>query len=58
VLFPSFFSLFLAGLAIIAVAQWELALRKNPQFFSAETNKNLRCSSCTEKICQFKYLGG
>lgn len=58
VLFPSFFSLTLAGLAIVAVTQWELALWKNPQFFSVETNRNLRCGSCTEKLCQFKNLGG
>jgi hypothetical protein len=26
-------------------------LRKNPHFFMAETNENLRCSKCEDRLC-------
>ena len=56
VLYPSFFSLSLAGLAILAAASWEAAFWRNPQRFSTRRNKALRCSQCTKKICDFKKL--
>jgi len=56
ILFPSFFSLTLTILALIVVIRWELTFYRNPQFFSHGTNRNLRCKSCSEKLCQFKNV--
>ena len=53
VLFPSFYSLSLAALSAMVVLRWEIALRKNPHFFTSETNENLRCESCADRLCRF-----
>ncbi|MCL2379524.1 MAG: hypothetical protein FWC81_01870 [Coriobacteriia bacterium] len=54
VLFPSFFSVTLAVLALTVIMRWELAFYRSPPFFSHQTNRNLRCTSCSDKLCQFK----
>jgi len=50
-LFPSLFSLTLVGLAALVLIFWEYNLIKNPQRFKRETNGNLRCDSCVDKLC-------
>ena len=56
IVYPSFFSISLAGTAIVAFVIWETAFWKYPQRFSVRNNRALRCSQCTEKICDFKKL--
>jgi hypothetical protein len=53
-LFPSVFSVSLALISVAVIIRWEVALKKNPHFFKRETNGNLRCDSCTDKLCKFK----
>jgi len=50
ILFPGFYSISLVLLSVVVLLQWEIALRKNPRFFMRETNENLRCEQCKEKV--------
>lgn len=43
----------LLALSIILLLQWEIAIRLHPERFSRETNKNLSCKSCNEKLCVY-----
>jgi len=54
IFFPSFFSISLFLLSLIVLLRWEMALRKNPHFFAKETNENLRCDSCDDKLCKIR----
>ena len=54
IVFPSFYSVSLFLLSAIVVLQWELALRKNPHYFLKETNGNLSCKSCSDKLCRHR----
>lgn len=54
IIFPSFFSISLVVLAVIVIIRWEVALLRFPSRFTAQTNKNLRCSQCTDKLCKLK----
>ncbi|MCL2236191.1 MAG: hypothetical protein FWB98_07110, partial [Defluviitaleaceae bacterium] len=56
VIFPSFFSISLVILAVAVVVRWETALISHPERFSAKTNKNLRCSACTDKLCSLNII--
>jgi hypothetical protein len=40
--------------AIILLVRWEVAFRRHPLRFFEESNANLRCTACTEKICKVK----
>ena len=51
VLFPSIYSYSLLLTSAAVVIRWEIALRKNPHYFMAETNENLRCEQCDDKLC-------
>ena len=51
ILFPSFYSISLLLLSASVVLRWELAIHKNPHFFMAETNENLRCDRCNDRLC-------
>ena len=51
VLFPSAYSLSLLALAVAVLLRWEIALRRKPHFFVEESNENLRCANCEERIC-------
>ena len=52
VLFPSVFSMSLLLLSVAVVIRWEIALRRNPQYFMEETNENLRCDRCEDRLCR------
>lgn len=51
ILFTSAYSMSLLLLSAAVVIRWEAALRKNPQLFMAETNENLRCDRCDDRLC-------
>ena len=53
ILFPHAYSVSLFLLSAAALFLWERALRRHPHFFLRETNKNLRCERCEEKLCTF-----
>jgi len=57
ILFPNFFSASLVVLSSLVVVIWELAMRKNPQYFLSEKNDNLNCASCEDKLCYFRKEG-
>ena len=42
-------TLFAAGLAVIIV--WEIGVAKHPERFWEGTNKAIRCTECTDKLC-------
>jgi len=46
IIFPSVFSVSLFVIALAVLLRWEISLRKNPHFFTKNTNKNLQCSEC------------
>ncbi|MCL2356658.1 MAG: hypothetical protein FWC70_05805 [Defluviitaleaceae bacterium] len=52
IVFPGVFSVSLFLLAAAVLLQWEISLRRNPQFFSRETNANLRCEACENKCAR------
>ena len=54
ILFPSIYSISLVVLSAIVILCWEIALRRNPHFFSRETNNSLHCSACLDKLCQLR----
>lgn len=51
ILFPSLYSLSLLLLSAAVVLRWELALWRNPNYFMSETNENLRCERCSDRLC-------
>ncbi|MDR2183453.1 MAG: hypothetical protein LBE55_04695 [Clostridiales bacterium] len=54
ILFPSVFSISLFALSAAVALQWEISLRRNPQYFMQETNKNLHCAACEDKLCKLR----
>ena len=52
----SFFSVTLVGLAFVVWLVWELCVLLHPERFWEQTNKALRCSQCTDKLCS-QYCG-
>lgn len=51
---PSVYSISLLLLSAAVVLRWEIALLKNPHYFMVETNENLRCECCSDKLCQLR----
>jgi len=51
ILFPCAYSSSLLILSIAVLLFWEVSLRNNPHFFMAETNRNLTCDCCEDKLC-------
>jgi len=49
---PSVFSYSLLLLSIAVIVYWEIALHKNPRYFMEETNVNLSCEQCGDKLCR------
>jgi len=56
ILFPSFYAISLFLLSIVVIIIWEVALYKNPHFFTKETNESLRCELCDDKLCKYVLL--
>ena len=52
ILIPSAYSLSLLLLSVAVLLRWETALLKNPRFFMEETNENLSCNRCEERLCR------
>lgn len=50
----SFFSGSLILAALLLLIRWEVTYRRYPQRFLAESNENLQCRHCREKICRIK----
>jgi len=53
IIFPSFFSVSLVLLSVAVVVRWEIAVLRHPQYFLKETNANLSCEFCEDKLCRF-----
>lgn len=49
---PSVYSMSLFLLSAAVIVRWEIALIRKPLYFMAETNENLRCERCNDKLCQ------
>lgn len=49
-----FYSWSLFGIALYIAIRWEYTYRKYPERFFEETNINLRCINCTDKMCKVK----
>lgn len=54
VFFPSIFGWSILGVSLLLLAQWELLYRIHPERFAENTNCNLNCAHCTEKLCSHK----
>ena len=57
ILFPGIYSLSLVLLSAAVLLRWEIALGKNPRFFIRETNGNLSCEACKDRLCKMKIAG-
>jgi len=53
----SWYTLSLAGIALLLFIKWEAACAAYPERFCEETNPNLACSHCREKLCVYKTGG-
>lgn len=56
----NFFSWSLVLVALFLLIRWEVTYRRYPQRFLEESNENLQCRHCHEKICRIKrhvYFG-
>jgi len=51
-----FFSISLIVMSFIVMFFWEYRIKKHPELFWEGTNKALRCSECTDKLCT-QYCG-
>ena len=51
VFIPGFFSLTLFFMSLVVFLVWEISFYLRPDFFWDRTNKALRCSACTDKLC-------
>lgn len=54
VFIKSFFSWSLFFMSCIVLIRWELVYAYHPERFFQETNNNLQCKNCKEKLCQYK----
>ena len=51
---PSIFNYSLLGISLLLLLKWEITYKKYPERFSENTNMNLRCINCEEKLCHHK----
>lgn len=49
--FGNIFGYILLGLSLVLLIQWEVAIRLHPERFTQQTNKNISCANCNEKLC-------
>jgi len=52
VIFRSAFSLSLLLLSAVVLVRWEVSLHKNPRYFLEESNENLSCAQCQDRMCR------
>ncbi|MBN1368958.1 MAG: hypothetical protein JW954_01815 [Dehalococcoidaceae bacterium] len=50
----SWYTFSLVAIAILLFIRWEVAYAIHPERFFEQTNKNLGCGRCQEKICAYK----
>lgn len=50
----SYYTLSLFTIALLLFIRWEVTYYKHPEQFCEETNKNLGCGACTERLCTYK----
>ena len=48
---PGFYTLSLFFASVVVVLVWEIRFHRHPERFWDRTNRALRCSSCTDKLC-------
>lgn len=51
---PSFFSWSLFFMACVVLIRWEVVYAGHPERFWSESNDTLKCTNCTDKMCQIK----
>lgn len=51
---PSIYTYSLVILSLILLLKWEIYYHKYPERFSEESNCNLHCENCKEKLCHHK----
>ena len=50
----NFFAISLVALSILLLIKWELVYKLHPERYTENTNANLECKNCKEKLCQHK----
>ncbi len=48
------FSLTLVALSLLLLIKWEIVYKLHPERYTENTNENLACKNCNEKLCQHK----
>jgi hypothetical protein len=48
------YTLSLFALAVLLLVRWEVTYYFHPEYFTEETNQNLRCANCKEHLCFHK----
>jgi len=56
IIFPGFYSASLVILSLAVLLCWEIPLVSKPHFFKRETNENLRCEHCEDKLCRLRIF--
>lgn len=54
VFIPSFFTWCLVWISLLLLIKWEVFYKMHPERFSPNTNQNLQCENCKEKLCHHK----
>ncbi len=54
VFIPNILTWTLVGAALALLIKWEIIYKKHPERFAENTNKNLKCANCKEKLCVHK----
>jgi len=50
----SYYTLSLFAIALLLFIKWEITYFRHPEWYCEETNQNLSCAVCTEKLCLHK----
>ena len=54
VFIPNFFTWTLVAVALALLIKWEVEYMRHPERFVENTNSNLLCANCKEKLCVHK----
>jgi hypothetical protein len=52
--FPNPYSVSLVLLSLAVLIRWELAYSRRPHYFFEQTNENLGCQLCTDRLCTLR----
>lgn len=50
----NFFAISLVVLSVLLLIKWEVVYKLHPERYTENTNANLECKNCKEKLCQHK----